>query len=40
MAKNLSKKHAIALFDGKEIRKTWHDEQWRFVITDVVGVLS
>lgn len=40
MTKKIWKKHSIALFDGKEIRKTRHEEQWRFVIIDVVAVLS
>ena len=27
-------------FEGKEIRKTWHDEQWFFSIVDVIEVLT
>lgn len=30
----------IALFEHKEIRRTWHDEQWYFAINDIVEVLS
>ena len=30
----------IAIFRGKEIRKTIHDNEWWFVITDVVAVLT
>ena len=30
----------IALFRGKGIRKTLHNNEWWFVITDVVGVLT
>lgn len=30
----------IALFKGKEIRKTLHNDEWWFVITDVVAVLT
>lgn len=26
----------IALFEGKKIRKTWHDDKWWFVVEDVV----
>ena len=27
-------------FEGKEIRKVWHDEQWYFNIVDVIAVLT
>ena len=27
-------------FEGKEIRKAWHDEQWYFSVVDVIGVLT
>ncbi len=27
-------------FDGKDIRKIWHEEQWYFSIVDVIGVLT
>ncbi|MBT6120826.1 Bro-N domain-containing protein [bacterium] len=30
----------IAIFKGKEIRKTIHNNEWWFVITDVVSVLT
>ncbi|MCX5831650.1 MAG: Bro-N domain-containing protein [Deltaproteobacteria bacterium] len=30
----------IAIFRGKEIRKTIHENEWWFVISDVVGVLT
>ncbi len=28
------------VFEDKEVRRTWHDEQWYFSINDVVEVLS
>ena len=34
MKKNKEKR--IAIFEGKEVRRTWHNEQWFFVIEDVV----
>jgi DNA-damage-inducible protein D len=27
-------------FEGKEIRKVWHNEQWYFSIVDVIEVLT
>ena len=27
-------------FEGKEIRKIWHDEQWFFSIVDIMGTLT
>src|SRR3989344_4831419 len=32
--------NALSVFNGKEIRKVWHNEEWWFSIVDVVGVLS
>ena len=30
----------IAVFQETTIRRTWHNEEWWFVIIDVVGVLT
>lgn len=27
-------------FEGKHIRKVWHDEQWYFVLVDVISILT
>ena len=27
-------------FEGKEIRKAWHNDEWYFSIVDVIGVLT
>ena len=27
-------------FEGKQIRKVWHDEQWYFSVVDVIGILT
>jgi len=32
--------NAIIVFQGKNIRRTWHDEEWWFSVVDVVGILS
>src|SRR3989338_9374941 len=36
----MEKHTSLALFDGKEFRKTWHNEEWWFSVVDVVGVLT
>ena len=28
------------VFEQKEVRRVWHDEQWFFSVSDVVGVLT
>lgn len=33
-------KKSIVLFKEKEIRRTWHNEEWWFSIVDVVGILT
>ncbi|MBK9018284.1 MAG: hypothetical protein IPM82_31920 [Saprospiraceae bacterium] len=30
----------LAVFQEKEIRRVWHNEEWWFSVSDVVGVLS
>jgi DNA-damage-inducible protein D len=30
----------IAVFQESTIRRVWHNEEWWFAITDVVGVLT
>lgn len=34
------KKEHIALFEEREVRRTWYDNQWYFVIVDVVQILT
>ena len=31
---------ALALFEGKTIRKVWHKEEWWFSVVDVTGALT
>ena len=30
----------LAIFEGKEIRRTWDDERWWFAVVDVIAVLT
>ena len=30
----------LAIFEGKQIRRTWHQDEWWFSIIDIVSVLS
>ncbi len=36
----MTKTKNIAVFEEKEVRKIWHDEQWYFSIIDIVSILS
>jgi DNA-damage-inducible protein D len=40
MTEEDDKKNALAVFQGKELRRTWHEGEWYFSVVDVVGVLS
>ena len=30
----------LALFEGKNIRRIWHNEEWYFSVVDVIGALT
>ena len=32
--------HALVVFQGKKIRRTWHDNQWYFSVIDIVQALT
>ena len=32
--------NTLTPFEGKEIRKVWHEEQWYFSIFDVIALLT
>ena len=34
------KENKIALFEEKEIRKVWHNEDWYFSVVDVIAILT
>ena len=36
----MDSQNAIAVFEGKNIRKTWHNNEWWFSVVDIVEVLT
>ena len=32
--------NAISVFEGKNIRKTWHNNEWWFSVVDIIQVLT
>jgi hypothetical protein len=36
----MDSKEALVVFEGTEIRRTWHDDQWYFSVVDVVRILT
>jgi prophage antirepressor-like protein len=35
-----NKENTLAIFQGKTIRKTWHNEEWWFSVVDIVSALT
>lgn len=40
MKKTKLQNNQIALFEEKEVRRVWHNEQWYFSVSDVVQILA
>jgi DNA-damage-inducible protein D len=36
----IDKKDEISIFEDKEVRRVWHDEQWYFSVIDIISILS
>ena len=30
---------SLVVFQGKQIRRTWHNKEWWFSVVDIIGVL-
>jgi DNA-damage-inducible protein D len=40
MSDEKDRENALVVFQGKGIRRIWHDGQWHFSIVDVIEVLT
>ncbi len=36
----MDQKNALVVFEGKDIRRTWFNEEWWFVATDIISILT
>jgi DNA-damage-inducible protein D len=36
----IDSKKSLAVFEGKNIRKVWHNEEWWFVVEDMIFALT
>ena len=38
--KNITPQNKLVVFQGKEVRRSWHNEKWYYSLVDIVAVLS
>ena len=38
--KNISPQNKLVVFQGKEVRRSWHNDEWYYSLVDIVAVLS
>ena len=38
--KNIASQNRLVVFQGKEVRRSWHNEEWYYSLVDIVAVLS
>ena len=38
--KNIASQNKLVVFQGKEVRRSWHNNEWHYSLVDIVAVLS
>jgi len=38
--KNIESENKLVVFQGKEVRRAWHNEEWYYSLVDIVAILS
>lgn len=38
--KNIAPQNKLVVFQGKEVRRSWHNDEWHYSLVDIVAVLS
>ena len=38
--KNIAPQSKLVVFQGKEVRRSWHNDEWYYSLVDIVAVLS
>jgi hypothetical protein len=38
--KNIAPQNKLVVFQGKEVRRSWHNNEWYYSLVDIVAVLS
>ena len=38
--KNIASQNKLVVFQGKEVRRAWHNDEWYYSLVDIVAVLS
>ena len=38
--KNITPQNKLVVFQGKEVRRSWHNDEWYYSLVDIVVVLS
>ena len=39
MSKNIAPQNKLVVFQGKEVRRSWHNNEWHYSLVDIVAVL-
>ncbi len=37
---NIDKSNRLVVFQGKEVRRAWHNDEWYYSLVDIIEVLS